>query len=411
MIGFPAMNRAERRSKSRVKLDPLAIMWFSNAPWAGTGYGTQTAQAIRHFMADGHKVAVSANYGLQAMQTIWEDIPIYPMGYEPYSNDVQSSNFKNWQRLNPDRKSLFITLFDAWVLKGNFWDQQETAIWTMVDHVPVPPAVISFLKKPTVTPIAVTQFGLEQIQRLDIESLYVPMAIDTEMYKPTEFFDNGTERLAGWQLMGWDEAHKDRFTISLINANKGVVPSRKAWGENLLACSIFLKDHPDAQVYLHTERYGNMGGINLDTLVKAVGINEDQIRFVNQYAFHTTIPNEAMASIYTASDVLLASTMGEGFGLTVLEAESCGTRVIANNFSAQPELIADGWLTEGQPWWDPQQLAWFNTPSVPSIVSCLEEAYAKGKSRSDSARAHAAQYDSALVYEQYWRPALKVLSA
>lgn len=406
------MNRAERRRLNRSGgVDPLALMWFSNAPWAGTGYGTQTAQAVRRFMGDGHKVAVSANYGLQAMQTVWEDIPIYPMGYEPYSNDVQAANFKNWQRLNPDLKSVFITLFDAWVLKGKFWDETETAIWTMVDHVPVPPAVVSFLAKPTVTPIAVTRFGQNEIQRLDIEALYVPMAIDTELYKPSTVFNNGSEELEGWQLMGWDEAHKDRFTISLINANKGVVPSRKAWGENLLACSIFLKDHPDAQLYIHTERYGNMGGINLDTLIKAVGIQPDQVRFVNQYAYHTTIPNEAMAVIYSATDVLLASTLGEGFGLTVLEAEACGTPVIANNFSAQPELIADGWLTEGQPWWDPTQLAWFNTPSVPSIVSCLEDAYKRGKGRSSIARDHALKYDADTVYEEFWRPALRVLSA
>ena len=144
-------------------------------------------------------------------------------------------------------------------------------------------------------------------------------------------------------------------------------------------------------------------------LIKAVGLEEHQYKFVNQYALHSNIPNEAMAALYTATDVLLASTMGEGFGLTVIEAQSCGTPAIVNNFSAQPELIGDGWLTEGQPWWDPTQLAWFNTPNVPSIVDSLEQAYQRGRQRSEKARQHALQYDADLVWDQHWRPYLETL--
>lgn len=405
------MNRADRRRMPKgnaTPTDKISCLWFSNAPWAGTGYGTQTAQAVQRLQRDGHKVAVSANYGLQAMKTLWEDIPIYPMGYESYSNDVVAANFKDWTRNNPDLKPLLITLFDAWVLKGDFWDTTPSAIWTMVDHMPVPPAVLKFLSKPTVTPIAVTRWGQEQIERLGVESLYVPMAIDTKMYAPTEIYLNGDEPIEGWRLMGWPD--NDRFIVSIVNANKGQLPARKAWGENILAFSIFAQDHPDAVLYLHTERHGNMGGINLDVLIKAVGLKEHQFKFVNQYAFHNTIPNEAMAAIYSASDVLLASTMGEGFGLTVLEAQSCGTRVIVNDFSAQPELVGDGWMTDGQPWWDPAQMAWFNTPSVPSIVDALNSAYEQGKGSSAKAQKFAAQYDADLVYDQFWRPALKELT-
>jgi glycosyltransferase involved in cell wall biosynthesis len=272
--------------------------------------------------------------------------------------------------------------------------------------MPVPPKVLSRLQKPNITPISVTRFGQEQIEHHDIASPYIPMAIDTKTYRPTFTFDNGSTSLSGRQLMGLDE---DVFVVGLINANKGVVPSRKAWGENILAFSIFAEKHPDARLYLHTERHGNHGGINLDVLIKAVGLQPEQYKFVNQYAFHSYIPNEAMAALYTATDVLLASTLGEGFGLTVLEAQSCGTPVIVNNFSAQPELVGDGWLTEGQPWWDPTQMAWFNTPNVPSIVDSLEQSYARGRGRSEKAAEHAASYDADVVWAKYWRPYLDSL--
>jgi glycosyltransferase involved in cell wall biosynthesis len=119
-----------------------------------------------------------------------------------------------------------------------------------------------------------------------------------------------------------------------------------------------------------------------------------------------------MAAIYTASDLLSASTLGEGFGLTTLEAAACELPVVVNNFTCQPEMISeDGYLTEGQPYWDGAQLAWFNVPNIASIVDAYEQAYAKGRVRSKKQRAHAMLYDADLIWETRWRPYLASLGA
>jgi hypothetical protein len=44
-------------------------------------------------------------------------------------------------------------------------------------------------------------------------------------------------------------------------------------------------------------------------------------------------------------------------------------------------------------------------------VDGLEAAYARGKGRSDKARAHAKQYDADVVWDQYWRPYLAELAS
>ena len=50
-------------------------------------------------------------------------------------------------------------------------------------------------------------------------------------------------------------------------------------------------------------------------------------------------PDKAtLLEIYNAADVLLAPSLYEGFGLTVLEAMACGTPVIAANVSSLPEV-------------------------------------------------------------------------
>ena len=116
-----------------------------------------------------------------------------------------------------------------------------------------------------------------------------------------------------------------------------------------------------------------------------------------------------MAAIYTAMDCLLIPSMGEGFGLPQVEAQACGTPVICTNASASPELLGDGWLVEGQPWWDAMQKSWLVTPAVPSIMEAMTAAYERGQGRSTVAQDFAQQYGADFVFDSYWSPAMETL--
>lgn len=50
---------------------------------------------------------------------------------------------------------------------------------------------------------------------------------------------------------------------------------------------------------------------------------------------------DALIRFYNAADVLLAPSLYEGFGLTVLEAMACGTPTIVANASSLPEVVGD----------------------------------------------------------------------
>lgn len=403
------MNRAERRRAERAgkTTDPLAITWMSNAMWCPTGYGTGTNQVVPRIAADGHDVAVLAMYGLEATRLVYEGIPHYPQGYAPYSNDVIEPTFREWSRQHPESTPLALVLFDAWPLKGPAWGRMPVGIWTMIDHLPAPPAVLDFLRKPNVLPLAASTFAHEQIGRAGIESLYVPMAIDTSVYRPTATWarEDG-ERFTGRQLMGFDE---DVFVVSLVNANKAAGNvHRKSWNENLMAFSIFAEGKDDVRAYIHTEKSGVHSGLNLADLLDFLDVPADKYRFVNQWSLFSGIPNEAMAALYTATDVLLAATMGEGFGLTVAEAGACETPAIVSDFTCQPELVSDdSFLVSGQPFYDGAQKAMWLTPNIGEIVDALEAAYARGRYRSPAQRQHIVDnYDADLVFRKHWRPAL-----
>ena len=198
--------------------------------------------------------------------------------------------------------------------------------------------------------------------------------------------------------------------VTIPNANKGVLPARKAWGENILAFSIFAKRHPEALLYLHTEAKPSHG-IDLPMLVEAAGLTPAQVQFVDQYDHRLGVDDATMAAIYSRTDVLLSATAGEGFGLPVLEAQACGTPVIVSNFSAQPELVGDGWVCEVQPQWNPTQLQWFATPLVHSIVRALEEAYERPRGQvSDDAVEFAQDYAADKVFDEGWVPLLDMLA-
>jgi len=412
-------NRAMRRQQAKHTKPPAPpqaegvtrqrVLWASNAPFSATGYGVQTAQVVERLTRDQHEVAIACNYGLQGAETMWNGgVKMYPCGVAGYSDDIMNAHAQHWAH-GSDLPSLVVILFDVWALENPGIKQiPKIAAWAPVDHQPAPPKVIAWLKRDNVMPIAMSRFAERMMADDGVESIYVPHAVEA-IFKPTpSFADADGKMVTGRDLMGVDP---DRFVVMMNSANKGRTPVRKCFGENLLAFSIFAKNHPDAMLYLHTEASAIATGVDLRALIRGCGIPEDQVCFVDQYLYRMNLPQQALAALYSAADVLLATSAGEGFGVPVIEAQACGTRVIVSDWTAQSELVGDGWAVEVQPLWDPYQDAWFATPMIPRIVDALEEAYAAERGPSQQAVDFAADYDADIVYSKYWRPALEQLAA
>jgi hypothetical protein len=66
----------------------MRILVHSNAPWAGSGYGGQTAILAKHLPEFGHQVVVSAMNGLDGRPLDWDGTLVLPSGMRSYSNDV-----------------------------------------------------------------------------------------------------------------------------------------------------------------------------------------------------------------------------------------------------------------------------------------------------------------------------------
>jgi len=382
------------------------ISLASNTPGTPTGYGQQAQYLVERLVRHGVKTASLSNYGLEGslgtLKVKHGTVQHYPRGVAPYSQDVLTT----WHEAHrthhdPNLKHALMTLYDVWVY--NQWVSDIPVIaWVPLDHVTLPPGVAKFLQRDNVTPVAMAPFGHRSLQDSGIECDYVPHAIDTKVYKRTEKFNGVPTR----EFMGVGD---DKFLVMMVAANKAnSIIHRKAYGENLLAFSMFLKKRPDAHLYLHTDPAPTTGGFDLGVLLKAVGIPQESVTIANREQLRVGYTQEQLAALYTASDVLLAPSYGEGFGIPTVEAQACGTRAIASSWAASGDLVADdGFLVDGQPFWDEPMKAFFQIPNVNSIVSALEQAYDAERGFSSVSRKFALQFDVETVWDDYWMPFLK----
>jgi glycosyltransferase involved in cell wall biosynthesis len=391
---------------NKEKLTGAVSVW-SNSYNAPTGYGQQATMLVDRLKRSGLDVAMLSNYGLEGIpstiNTPYGKVPHYPRGIDQYSNDSGPIDHKTFIS-QFEKPNLFISLYDVWVMRSAQYDEFPIAAWTPLDHVTLPPGVDKFLRKENVTPIAMSPHGVRQLNGKGIECEYAPHGIDTKVYKPTY-------KIGGHDINEYLGLTPETFVVGVVAANKasGLV-HRKAYGELILAFSIFAKDKPDAVLYLHTDSFGYSGGWNLLNILASLGVKKEQVIFPNPQDYRFGLAKSDLAALYTRMDVLLAPSFGEGFGVPSVEAQACGTRVIGSNWAATPDLVSsDSWLTEGQLTWDAGQDAWWMTPNVSSLVNALEESYKAERGTSQVAVDFAAKFDVEKVWTENWLPILRKL--
>jgi glycosyltransferase involved in cell wall biosynthesis len=346
-------------------------------------------------------MALATNWGLQAAKFDFGGLTVYPSD-GGWGNETIGTYARH------HKADFVIALCDAWVMRPDLWpDDLHMAIWAPIDHWPIPPAVLAVLQHKQVTPIAMSRFGYEWMEKFELDPLYVPHAVDTRFYGPV----TSEERKAAKVKL---EIPEDAFLVGMVAANKGnpTLP-RKSFPQAFDAFAQFSKTHPDAYLYVHTDALGGKGsGINLDVCSRVMGIPEERICFPPPEAWHLGIGREVVRELYHAFDVLLNPSMGEGFGVPILEAQASGVPVITANHSAMPELTHAGWLVEGDRWWDALQESFCIVPAVGSIVQALEAAYEERDNEELRASAveFAIGYDADVVAVRDWEPALNEIA-
>ena len=381
------------------------VSLVSNSPGLATGYGVQAGLLVEKMKQHGLDVAVLSNYGTEGYigkhRTKYGDVPVYPKGLKPYSDDVINLWHETHRENNLDLPHFLLTLYDVWVYKDL---ETETPIvsWVPLDHVTMPPMVKQFLKRDNVTPVAMAPHGQRQLASAGFDAPYAPHMVDTNVFKPTPKFRGIPTR----EFMGIPD---DVFLVTAVLANKAnSIVHRKGYAELFLAFGIHLKSHPDSHLYIHADTLPVVGGFHLVHLMQSCGVPAKNVTFANRDELRVGYTDAELAAIYTASDVVWMATYGEGFGVPIIEAQACGTKVIGSDWAATADLVAeDGIKVSGQPFWDEPQKSFYQIPILADLVRALEEAYNADRGTSSVARSFALQFDTETVWSDYWLPFLK----
>lgn len=365
------------------------FLWHSNAPWGPTGYSQQTAVFCDLLAGDGYDVAISAFWGLSGKKLDWGGMPVYPSGPD-YGDTWLPFYAADWG----GAECQVITLQDIWKLENPNLSLLNIAHWCPVDHDPLPPIVKATFDRTHGTPIAMSKFGREKMEEAGLEGvLYSPHGIDTDKFRPHPQAE--IREAVGLPA--------DAFIVGMVANNVGNAPPRKAYPQVFEAFAAFAKKHDDAHLYVHCEAVNLVNGMNLPVLAEVVGVPDGRLRFTPPLALQLGIPQERMGELYSCFDVLVAPSYGEGFGIPIVEAQSCGVPVIVNNWTAMPELCGDGWLVDGEPWYDMSQGSYFKHARTSDILDALEQAYERRGGGSVKAREFALEYDARAVYDKHWR--------
>ncbi|MBU1777999.1 MAG: glycosyltransferase [Gammaproteobacteria bacterium] len=282
--------------------------------------------------------------------------------------------------------------------------------WQVIDSKPL----IHCLKKPIDTAkhnIAMSHFGQSVIDTRRAGSTYVPLA-----YDPSAFYRDDRNAARAWFAREWEMPDlEDRFIVVMNSANMSR-PSRKNFAAAFKGFAKYVKEFDNrAILYCHTENTGQQGnGENLLELAKLYGLDQENLIFPNQYNYcMQTYGDDYMRAMYTAADLMLVSSRGEGFCVPVIEAMACGCPVLATDCTALNELVPNTQYLLSDGFWrmvyqDTEQFEVYPESIVDRLNVLRNDSYITGfMHKPDFWQANVKQYEIKTVYKNRLAPLLE----
>ena len=373
------------------------IMWMSNGMNATTGYGVQSRLFVPRIKKLGYDLAFFAFYGAEGSIMNFNGVQVYPKAVHPYGQDIVRAHCQHYGA------DYLLTLMDTWVIQPTNIQPVPWVAYYPVDHDPMPPKVKEALLQANQR-IAMSKFGLEQAHKHGMDSYYVPHAVDTSAYK---MIDKAEAR----EKMKFP---KDAYIVGTVAMNKGM-PSRKNFHQMLEAFRNFKRRHTDAIYLLHSQMgigADGLGGVNLPELCSLLGLQVGKdVFFCDQYMQVLGFNDEYMSLMYSSLDVHMLVSAGEGFGVPIIEAQSCGCPVIVGGWTAMPELVYSGRIVDkkdAEPVWT--GIASYNyVPHIRAVELALEAEYRNPSPRERARQGIVENYDVEVVMEKHWKPTLEAI--
>jgi len=321
-------------AKSKIKM-----LFYGDAPTVATGFGTVS----RNILTELHN---TGKYDISVLGVnYWGDphsfpFPIWPVGIgsrDPYGRqrclDKMAQDF--------DYDVLFLLqdsfILESFMAKGLPQLRQLKKFLTVgyfpIDGVP---------KKRWVdcmnmfdVPVTYTEFAKRECI-LACPSIANKLHVLPHGANLQDFYPLSREEIDNFRQEYFGK-HASKFIITNVNRNQ----QRKDIPRLMLAFKEFKKRRPNSVLYLHMAPRDQ--GWDLIETVTGVGLrlNEDVLFPGNNFGPNQGFPIDVVNKIYNASDVVASTTLGEGWGLSTVEAMACKTPIVFPDNTALTEIIGE----------------------------------------------------------------------
>jgi glycosyltransferase involved in cell wall biosynthesis len=384
----------------------LTLLWHSVSPFIESGYGRVTRHLTTRFGEAGYRVLISAYYGVEPGGILSYSKNVFVLASKEGQFGIISAA-KYAKQFNVDVSFL---MTDWWAFSDFPKICPNPILYGPMDHENYPEEIVNFTKMYwKIVPLCWWQYNMlkEQMGIEPEEPIY--HGVDINIYKPLDK-----------QAIKKKNGLEDKFVFGSVNANsdKEMGGGRKSWGPMMKAMRYFLDNNPDVKedeiVWLiHTNPTDPRG---YPLLGMAHKYKLDNIcKFAHPDIQSTALSDQQMAELYNSFDVFLGCSKREGFGMTFLEAMSCGIPVIAHDFSSLTELVkGHGWLVKSVARDLNMELtpilADTAIPDVYDIADKIKEAYFREdlrKKYGKESRQFAIQYNWDDLVKYKWLPLLE----
>jgi len=323
----------------------MKLLWLSDKITGYSSYSKITREMLTRLAKSGVSVAhIPMGRANRMCDYVDKGVLLYTSGYDPWGEDVALEHYINF------RADMLVTLKEPWVFNTIHKRAINFVPWAIIDHSPVSPSITSRLKT-AFRVLAPTRFAQRELRRADITAPvhYCPHGVDTKIFRPLPEHKEQCQKL--WYL------DPDEFNVLIVAMNR----VRKMIPQMLRGYKRFLDLNPDVKssLFLWTdmrpprgEAYEGAVGMG----VSDVGVNllpeiielelYERVKWPDSSIIRKGIPDWAgedwaggwdMVKLYNAASVLLLCSGGEGFGLPLIEAQSCGIPVITTDYAGGPE--------------------------------------------------------------------------
>ncbi len=313
----------------------IKIFTLSDHPLSPSGVGTQTRYMIEAMLRTGKYQFISfggaikhENYTPARLEEFGDDWVIYPVDGYGTQETIRSV-------LRNERPDILWFMTDPrfyqwlWEIENEIRPCVPMVYYHVWDNYPYPTFNRSaYLSNDVIAAISKVTYDIVQTVVPEVESTYLPHAVDQNIFKPMSEKEIGKIRR---ENLG-DEADKVIFFWNNRNAR------RKQTGSIMFWFKEFLDDvgHDKAQLIMHTDPYDPHGQDMYAILDNLSLVNGEITVSTEKY------PLDGLAKLYNMIDCTINLSDAEGFGLATFESLACGSPIIVTMTGGLQEQVTNG---------------------------------------------------------------------